>query len=429
MTYRCTLLAWIGAFLALPCFAQKVSTDPNELRYAAVVSRHGVRSSLGKVAQLNAYSTGVWPDWPVPPGYLTPHGFKLMELFGAYDRSLFSGEGLLAATGCGDAGKVTIYADSDQRTRETGKALAQGFLPGCDVAVQGRDEGTNDPLFHPVEEPGAHGDPKLAVAAIAGRIGGDPANLTAIYRTRLELLDHILATCGSGRQGKRTSLFDVPTSLGPGDGDHIAELKGPLTVGSTLAENLLLEYTEGFDAAKVGWGCVKRPELELLLDLHTGATDVTQRTAPVARAQASNLLDHVVRSLEQGAAAKPVAGAIGKAGDKALFLVGHDTNLENIAGLLNLDWIADGRRDDTPPGSALVFELWRNRATGEDSVRLYYTAQTLDEMREATPLDAAHPPVWTQLFVRGCSRSDLSCTLKEFTRVVEGAIDPGAVVR
>ena len=33
--------------------------------------------------------------------------------------------------------------------------------------------------------------------------------------------------------------------------------------------------------------------------------------------------------------------------DRALFLIGHDTNLSNIAGLLNLTWIFDGRRDDT----------------------------------------------------------------------------------
>ncbi len=40
-------------------------------------------------------------------------------------------------------------------------------------------------------------------------------------------------------------------------------------------------------------------------------------------------------------------GAPGAPGDRALVLVGHDANLANIAGSLNLTWIVDGRRDDT----------------------------------------------------------------------------------
>ncbi len=90
--------------------------------------------------------------------------------------------------------------------------------------------------------------------------------------------------------------------------------------------------------------------------------------------------------MQQAVAAQPVAGAIGKPGDRLLILVGHDTNLAAIAGALNLNWLIDGRRDDTPPGGALVFELWKTPGKEEYSVRTYYTAQSLDQMRNATPL-------------------------------------------
>lgn len=184
-----------------------------------------------------------------------------------------------------------------------------------------------------------------------------------------------------------------------------------------MAENLLLEYTEGMERSKVGWGCVRQSELDSLMTLHTAATDFTQRTPEIARAQAAGLLDHIGLSIEQAVSRKPVAGALAKPADLALFLIGHDTNLENVAGMLNLTWIIDGRRDDTPPGGALVFEVWRDRSTGSDSVRLYFTAQTLEQMRDSTPLSGSHEPARVPVFVPGCSRMDMSCELHRFLTI------------
>ena len=151
-----------------------------------------------------------------PPGYLTPHGFQLMELFGAYDRVQLTSEGLVSREGCAEAGKVTFYADSDQRTRETGKALAKGLFPGCSIPVTGLPEGTNDPLFHLPPADVAALDSAVAAAAISGRIGNNPDKLTEAYRAQLVTLDKILADCGkpSEKSAKRISLLDIPaTSL------------------------------------------------------------------------------------------------------------------------------------------------------------------------------------------------------------------------
>lgn len=209
----------------------------------------------------------------VQPGRLTPHGFRLMELFGAYDRMQLAIQQLFSTEGCADVGKVTFYADSDQRTRETANALAKGLFPGCGVHVPSLPEGTNDPLFHLPAEDIAHADTAVAMAAIGGRIGNNPDSLTEAYRPQLAALDNILAACGkaSPNSPKRTSLFEIPAILSAGQGDHLADLRGPTNTASTLAENLLLEYTEGMDDTDVGWGCVDGPTIQSLIALHTAA--------------------------------------------------------------------------------------------------------------------------------------------------------------
>jgi 4-phytase/acid phosphatase len=107
--------------------------------------------------------------------------------------------------------------------------------------------------------------------------------------------------------------------------------------------------------------------------------------------------------------------------------VGHDTNIVSTAGALGIDWVLDGRVDDTPPGGALIFELWRSRADGKPFVRLNYTAQTLEQMRKAETLTPANPPAEAPIFVPGCSGQDLSCTWEGFSAAMRQAIDPAYV--
>ncbi len=427
------------ASIFLICFAQSTplltaqsAPQPGkardaDLKFVVYLSRHGVRSPTGKPEQYNPYSAAAWPAWDVPPGYLTVHGFELMKFFGAYDRLELASQGLLSASGCADAGRVTFYSDSDQRTRETGKALAEGFFPECAPSVRGLPEGTADPLFHSSRVDRNPGDLSLETAAIAGRIGGNPNNLTAAFHSQLAELDRILATCGASASDpdSRISLFDVPATLSSGQEGHHAELKSPLNTAATLTENLLLEYAQGMDTANVGWGCVDGAELRSLLVLHTGAEDFTARTPAVARIQAAKLLDQIRLSLEQATSGKRIPGALSKPSDLALILVGHDTNLANVAGLLNLNWIADGRRDDTPPGGALIFELWRSRNTGSLFVRTYFTSQTLEQMRTASPLSVENPPERVPLFLPGCSGEDFSCPWPSFAQSIRQAIHPG----
>jgi 4-phytase/acid phosphatase len=425
---RKTIAAFFLAALTVAA-AQAQSSAPakstvdakTSLKFVVVYTRHGVRSPTGKTDALNRYSSQPWPQWSVPPGNLTAHGAQLMTIFGRYDRELFASQGLLAATGCGDAAHIRVIADSDQRTRETGKALAEGLAPGCGVAVTALPEGTPDPLFHPLSAGVGAPDKAQAAAAIAGRIGNNPQGVTDAYRAQLNALEDVLR--GDGKSAAEPqSLFSVPASITTGKGDHAADFSSPLSLASSMTENLLLEYAEGMD--NVGWGRVDLAKLRELLQLHVASEDIAQRTPYIARAQSSNILDHMLRSMRQAVNSRPVAGALSKPDDRLLILVGHDNNQANLAGSLGINWLIDGRRDDTPPGGALIFELWQNAQTGEYSVRSYYTAQTLDQMRNSTSLSLAAPPERVPVFLPACGRADGSCSWSGFEQALTSAIEP-----
>jgi 4-phytase/acid phosphatase len=416
----CAVLIQLGLAGAQTTSNQKGRPEAREqLKFVLVLSRHGVRSPTWTNARLDQYAKKPWPQWPVEPGILTPHGKQLMTYFGAYYRTYFAQLGLLSTEGCADASHVYLWADTDERTRESARGLADGMLPGCQAQVHALPGSTRDPLFHYEVEAAVH---PVEYAALAGRIGNDPGALLAAYRMPLEAMQHVLSDCRDERcsnEGK-TNLLSIQPSLTAGGEDQSVQLRGPLTTAATFAENFQLEYLEGMPADAVGWGRVDEAQMVSLMSLHSASSDLIQRTPSIARAQASNLLSHILQSLSQAEQYKPVEGAIGPPGDKAVFLVGHDTNISNVAALLNAHWLINGyQRDDAAPGGALVFELWQ-RPGQSDAVKVYYEVQSLEQMRNSVPLTTTNSPRKAAIFLPGCSLSndDSACDWEMFQQLL-----------
>jgi 4-phytase/acid phosphatase len=417
------LLFAIVAEAEMPAAAPK-------LIYAVIVSRHGVRSPTTANQAINQFAAESWPECGVAPGELTPHGAKLLNILGVWYRQWLSGEGLLSSAGCEGADTVHARADVDQRTRESARALAEGMFPGCNLAVH-VVEGKTDPLFHPVAAGLVRGDAALAKASVSGRIGGHLDDLIPELRHSFELLNEVLFACPAGaacpaakRPGKQ-DLLELKASL-EGTMDGLADIRGPLRTGSAIAENLLLEYADGKTGSDLGWGRLDETRLNEIMAIHIAYADLSRRTAYLARIQGSNLLSHILDSLEQAAGGKAVRGALGKSGDRLLVLDGHDTNLTHIAGMLNLNWLLPGyHRDDTPPGGALVFRLWRH-ADGRTSIETIYIAQTLEQMKNAKPLSREDPPAIAPIAIPGCpvQGARIECEWEAFRKVVNAAIDP-----
>jgi 4-phytase/acid phosphatase len=437
MRFLVKLLALAAAFLAATTVAARASdTEPiaPKLRFTVILTRHGVRSPTWTPQDLNEYSAVPWPDWGVAPGKLTARGRELMTLFGSYYRWYFSAAGLLHSAGCDDAGHIRILADAESRTLETGDALAAGIMPACGLHTQTVGDG-KDPLFSPLAAGIGNPDRAMAVASISGRIGANPDALIRVYQPAFDTLRELLFGCppgtscpADGKPGKRSVLRET-SLLEASRGDHAADLRGPLRIGSSLSEDFLLEYVNGMEGKDLGWGRLDAGKLLEIMRLHAAYADLARQTPYIARVQGSNLLSHILRSMEQAVKGSAVTGSLGEVGDRVLVIVGHDTNISNIAGMLGIDWLLDGyQRDDTPPGSALVFELWEQGETGI-AVSTYYVSQSLEQMRKALPLTPDSPPLRSPIFVPGCSTADqkMTCPWKVFQHTIETAIDPAFV--
>ncbi len=383
-----------------------------QLKYVVIVARHGVRSPTWDAARLNQYSALPWPNWGVPPGYLTPHGRKLAGLLGAYYREWLSEEHLLSGAGCGDKDRIYIWADTDQRTLETGRALGESLLPGCGLAIHSQPEKEKDRVF----AGGASPDPALAAQAVKERMGADPQRLLAEHRNAFDTLQFIL----TGGQPSQRQLLEAPAQMGVSARGRAVDLQGPFAPASTLSENLLLEYANGMRGADLGWGRLTPERLFQALELHRVYADLMRRTPYLAGSRGGDLLARVLASIEQAVSGKAVAGALGPPTTGVLILSGHDTNLSNISGLLGLSWSLPGYQpDETPPGGALIFSVWRESRDGQFFVRTEFSAQTLDQMRNAEALSLAVPPARQTVSIPGC---DVGCPWPTFKGILQRAL-------
>ncbi|MDR3751328.1 MAG: histidine-type phosphatase [Terracidiphilus sp.] len=390
----------------------------DELRFTLILSRHGVRPPLSAAAMLNLHSADPWPAWEVPLGYLTPHGGEALRQMGAYMRQDLARNGLLPATGCPSSSEVYLYADTDERNIMSTYTTLSGLAPGCDplpVNTIVPTAGVHDPLFSmsgSFKEPGK----EMIAAERLDALGKDPAAFYSLAgNPELKEFASILAPDAAHPAAK--PILDDPR---------------PLSAASSMVEDILLEYVDGKPLPEVGWGRVDAPTLHRLMPLHTKQFTFSTRLPVTARTQGSNLMAHILDTLEQaaqqrqGKEAKPVPGALGPVGTHLVYISGHDSNLCYIGGLLGLHWTAEGLTDDTPPDSQIVFELWQNPKSKQYSVQVHYRAQTIEQLRTAEALSLANPPADVKLTPPGCHAGQ-SCTFSAFDYAAHTLLDPAYV--
>lgn len=392
----------LGAALAgLPVLAHS-----EEVAARIIVLRHGVRSPTSSPDELAPYASRPWKAWPVAPGVLTEHGAQGIRALGQRMARMLTADGLGHGS-CDDP--WLVIADSTPRNRASGAALVQGLQPVCHAGYLALAPEQNNALFHFVDKSGTKDDD----APVA------PSQWPA---SALVELQSVLLGCrgdaclqDAGKQGRKL-LLD------PAHDDDAAHAKSLKTAGS-LSENLMLEYAQGFAPTQVAWGKGDAATIGHIITLHNLQFALAKKSMPAAAKAGSNLLAHVLATLQQAAGVSTAVAPLAPVKTRTILLVGHDTNLANLAGVLGVDWHDERQPDDYPPGGALVFDLLKQ----EDGYALRVSSwmPTLAALRQAD-FRSENALVRHALPLTPCHGLD-SCPLATVSAWLNSRLDPASI--
>ena len=412
------LVPWLLATASCAGHADEPATAPEatepKLERVVMLMRHGVRPPTKAPVSPEGTHDQPWPEWPVDYGELTPHGYRAVALLANWDRRHWIEQGLLPEEGCPWAADLEIAASSKSRTQDTARAMAEGLFPACNIEIAFPAHPGEDVEFHPLDSDAVRMDPQRAMAQAREMLppGGETA-LVAENAPLFALLERALGCCSPGfcevehgPASKACGLDALPAQFEQGSGGR-PKVGALLGTASTISQTFLLEYLEGFPMEQVAWGRLSRDEIGELLEFHRIKFKFEGRAPYVAAHAASPLATRMLASLRDGA--------------KLTVLAGHDTNIADLGGLLDLHWQVPGYpADDPPPGGALGFALFQ-APDGARLVRAFYRSQTMDQVRELQPLGEDNAPYFEYLPIPAC---DAPCRLPDFEALVESRMAP-----
>lgn len=407
-------LALLGACVSTP---ESENEPALQLERVVMFSRHGVRPPTRAVVLPPGYAREAWPQWDAPPGYLTAHGYRGAVLVGAWTRANFAARGLFAEAGCPAEGAVVVRTNTIHRTQQTGRAFLEGFAPACAIEISHSAGERDDPLFDAIDTGRTPFDSDAARAAVEAAANGSLDRAAASIRPAFDRLSDILgccapALCAEAGLATGCAFGDLPHVWEETPPDRRVRFVGPLSLGGTAAQSILLAYVEGKPMEEVGWGRASAEDIALLSQIHALEFDLISRTPYIARRASAFILDRVMQTL-----AAPEAPAL-------TLLVGHDTNIANLGGTLDLHWHVPGYApDDQAVSGALGFELLRDSA-GARYVRIFYQSPSVEQLRALTPLDAENPPYLAYLDQPLCAAATdrTLCRLEGFLATTDAVL-------
>ncbi len=428
-------LAVLGALaMSWGGFLMAETADNTRLKQVIILGRHTVRTPNTPNSVLNSFSVLSYPTFPASGlSVITPNGRTNETILGGYFRLWLTQEKLLTGNDAVDNAAFYLRADGTPLLVDTAEAFANGLLPAASATVNSTS--SPDPLFHPVDAGVAQLNKKMAIAAVNGRLGGNPQAQATTYAPELALLRSVLFDYPAGTTpppatpANRIDVTAAPITVTAGSSALPVKLGGLLTIDTAL-DPFIMQYADGLAPSDVAWGKLDAGGISQVFRLYDRTLDLEYRTPYLARVQSSNLASHIVRTLLQAATGNSMTGALGTPSDKIIGLIASNFNLTGLAGLLNLDWLVPGYQANVAaPGGALVFELRQSLTTGAFVVRTTYTTQTMDQLRNRTPLTMEAPPAVSPVFVPGCSahNSTFDCALEHFVTAVGRAVDPKSV--
>lgn len=391
---RLVVLAALGLSLVADADESALLEKGYRLEQMVVLSRHNIRSPLSAegspLAELTPHK---WFAWTSPAGELSLKGGQLETMMGQYFRQRLVAHGLITENHVPARGEMRFYANSMQRTIATAAYFSAGMLPVANARIEHKYAPSKmDPVFNPQLTFVSEAFVKRAlseIGAMGGRTGmkGLQAGLERNYRTLEKALDlrHSPAAKTSGLKRFGDDAVEVVFVRG-----REPAAKGSLRTATAASDALVLQFYEETDDRKAGFGRkLSARQWELVAGVKDAFIDILYAAPSVAVNIAHPLL-------------KELRSELTASGRKFAFLCGHDSNLASVLAALGAKPYALPKAVEkrTPVGSKFVIETFAGPG-GASFVKLSLVYQSVEQLRNRTPLTLENPPLNHRLELQG----------------------------
>ena len=359
-----------------------------QLKEVVVLSRHNIRSPLaGNDSSMETLTPHKWFKWTSAPSELSLRGGQLETIMGQYFRQWLVSEKLITDNYLPQEGEMRFYANSKQRTIATAKYFSSGMLPIANVNIEYKyvPEST-DLAFSPRLTFMSEAFKTQALKEISTM--ENETNLVPAYKTLEKALD--IKNSQAAKEGfNHFRTDDLKIILEQGEQP---KMKGSLKLANSASDAFILQYYEEPDKRKAGFGHkLTATEWEQIGSVNSAYNKILF-TAPSVAVNVA----HPLLMLIQDELALP--------NRKFTFLCGHDSNIASVLAALEVEdySLPQCIENKTPIGSKVVFGKWQGK-DGQEYISVDLVYQTVDQLRDRTPLTLDQPPMTFPLKFKGLS--------------------------
>jgi len=408
------LMIWLLLALISPVSYSLEKFQDYELTQVLILSRHNLRAPIIYEDILARATNKLWPIWHTKDGNLTNKGRQLEIYMGNYFGSWFDRVGLLRPEQCPDSNNVYIYANNLQRTIATAQSFITGAFPDCSIKAFYRTDmakGKLDPIFDLVITDNSAEFKQQAITAMTEKLVH--LDLAEAYKQISTILDFKNSTLC--KKDKLCELVSTPNKMII-SADKQPLVFGPLGLATSAVDVFDLQYYQGFATKDVAWGTINTPEQwKTLNEIKNGYHAVAFTTKIVAKNIAKPLLNYInSHFVEQNKNEK----------SKLLIMFGHDANIASVMSALDFaPYQLPEQYENTPIGGKLVFQRWHNKKTNKDYLKVEYIYQSVNQLRDGTPLTLNSPPKQVTLSLENCPIDESGlCNWDDFEKSIQQAL-------
>ncbi|MBF7684609.1 histidine-type phosphatase [Acinetobacter sp. B10A] len=415
--HRKTVSAIASILLFTSCYTFANPTKQYQLEQVVTLIRHGIRPQTNTEA-LNEATGKAWPVWSVPDGHLTARGYAGMLNQAQYQMSIWQQQGLplLSNQPCSlQQNQLFIWAAPDERTQKTAQAFAEGINPHCRFNVN-VSQYKQDPLFDAVKMQSTTPSFEAIQQQFKAKIISQDKIQTR-YKTINQAFKQAVCT------SDHCQFLDEPWELKLTHKGQ-PKLSGPANEGANIGETIRLQYSENFSLDQIAFGHVRDvSDVKSLMQLHQAKYIYLNEIMPYAQMGGSILYQQILNALSTPQTNDPLSRPL-------VIFVGHDTNISQIKTLLGFHWqLPQYLADDIPPGGSLTFSKYKELKTQQYFVKIDFSARTLDQWRQLTPLSSKAPLAQNTLRYAYCKSTSVGtlCPLEQFLHDAQQKIIPTTI--